>query len=138
MIDNTTSEVDIMVNYDGLTYCYKVKGKHMEKEFNDIEELFQYLDKLADTCDVALENNTRETKEVELDNVNHPTHYNKGTMECLDVIKACLSDSEFKGFLKGNVLKYMYRKGDKGDALEDLNKACWYAKKLMEQEKDGL
>lgn len=137
MIDSTTSEVDIIFNYDGLTNYCKFKGKHMEKEFNDIEELFQYLDKLADTCDVALENNARETKEVKLDNVNHPTHYNKGTMECLDVIKACLSSSEFRGFLKGNVMKYMYRKGDKGDALEDLNKACWYAKKLMEQE-DGL
>ena len=138
MIDNTTSEVDIIVNQGSLTNCYKLKGNHMEKEFNDIEELFQYLDKLADTPDDAIVNNTRETKEVKLDNINHPAHYNKGTMECLDVIKACLSNSEFRGFLKGNVMKYMYRKGDKGDALEDLNKACWYAKKLMEQEKDGL
>ena len=138
MIDSTTSEVDIIVNYDDLTNYCKVKGKHMEKEFNDIEEVFQYLDKLTYIPDDAIVNNTRETKEVKLDNVNHPAHYNKGTMECLDVIKACLSESEFKGFLKGNVMKYMYRKGDKGDALEDLNKACWYAKKLMEQEKDGL
>lgn len=84
--------------------------------------------------DNAIVNNARETKEARLDNVNHPIHYNLGTMECLDVIKACLSKSEFKGFLKGNVMKYMYRKGDKGDALEDLNKACWYAKKLIEQE----
>lgn len=134
MIDNTTSEVDIMINYDGLGYHYKIK--HIEKEFHTIEFLLQYLDRLA-TAEIAIVNNTRETKEAKLDNVNHPTHYNKGTMECLDVIKACLSDSEFKGFLKGNVLKYMYRKGDKGDALEDLNKACWYAKKLKEQE-DGL
>ena len=137
MIDNTTSEVDIIFNYDSLINCYKLKGNHMEKEFNDIEELFQYLDKLVDTPEDAIVNNTRETKEVKLDNINHPAHYNKGTMECLDVIKACLSNSEFRGFLKGNVMKYMYRKGDKGDALEDLNKACWYAKKLMEQE-DGL
>lgn len=133
MIDNTTSEVAIInVNYNGLTYCYKVR-----KGFNAIEGLLQHLDRLA-TAEIAIANNARETKEVELDNVNHPTHYNKGTMECLDVIKACLSTAEFKGFLKGNVLKYMYRKGDKGDALEDLNKACWYAKKLKEQEKDGL
>lgn len=133
MIDNTTSEVAIInVNYKGLIYCYKVK--HIE--FKTIESLLQYLDRLA-IAEITLANNVRETKEVELDNVNHPTHYNKGTMECLDVIKACLSKSEFKGFLKGNVLKYMYRKGDKGDALEDLNKACWYAKKLKEQE-DGL
>lgn len=132
MIDNTTSEVDIMVNYDGLGYHYKIK--HIE--FHAIEFLLQYLDRLA-IAEIAIVNNTRETKEAKLDNVNHPTHYNKGTMECLDVIKACLSNSEFKGFLKGNVLKYMYRKGDKGDALEDLNKACWYAKKLKEQE-DGL
>ena len=88
--------------------------------------------------DDAIVNNTRETKEVRLDNVNHPKHYNTGAMECLDVIKACLSSSEFRGFLKGNVLKYMYRKGDKGDALEDLNKACWYAKKLIEQEKKEI
>lgn len=135
MIDNTTSEVAIInVNYNDLTYCYKIK--HIEKEFNTIEFLLQYLNRLA-TAEVAIVNNTKETKEVKLDNVNHPVHYNKGTMECLDVIKACLSKSEFKGFLKGNVLKYMYRKGDKGDALEDLEKACWYAKKLMEQE-DGL
>lgn len=87
------------------------------------------------TDDNSIENNAREAKEVKLDNVNHPAHYTKGTLECLDVIKACLSDSEFEGFLKGNVLKYMYRKGDKGDALEDLEKACWYAKKLIEQEK---
>ena len=134
MIDNTTSEVAIInINYNGLTYCYKVK--HIE--FKTIESLLQYLDRLA-IAEITLENNARVTKEAKLDNVNHPTHYNKGTMECLDVIKACLSDSEFKGFLKGNVLKYMYRKGDKGDALEDLNKACWYAKKLKEQEKDGL
>lgn len=133
MIDNTTSEVDIMVNYDGLGYHYKIK--HIE--FHTIEFLLQYLDRLA-IAEISIVNNTRETKEAKLDNVNHPTHYNKGTMECLDVIKACLSKSEFKGFLKGNVMKYMYRKGDKGDALEDLNKACWYAKKLMEQEKDGL
>ena len=137
MIDNTTSEVDIIFNYDSLTNCYKLKGNHMKKEFNDIEELFQYLDKLVDTPDDAV-NNTRETKEVKLDNINHPAHYNKGTMECLNVIKACLTESEFRGFLKGNVMKYLYRKAAKGDALEDLNKACWYAKKLMEQEKDGL
>lgn len=105
-----------------------------EKELEELKELFQYLDKLTNTHDDAIVNNTREIKEARLDNVNHPTHYNKGAMECLDVIKACLSDSEFRGFLKGNVMKYMYRKGDKGDALEDLNKACWYAKKLMKQE----
>ena len=38
-------------------------------------------------------------------NVNHPAHYQSGQIECIECIEAQLSAEEFRGFLKGNVLK---------------------------------
>ncbi|MEK0176145.1 DUF3310 domain-containing protein [Tetragenococcus halophilus] len=64
------------------------------------------------------------------DNVNHPNHY-QGDIETIDYIKDKLTDEEFRGFVKGNVLKYVSREGLKnGD--EDLKKSDWYLNKLIE------
>ena len=43
------------------------------------------------------------------DNVNSPAHYLKGKKETIDVIKDCMTDDEYHGYLKGNVLKYVSR-----------------------------
>lgn len=64
------------------------------------------------------------------DNVNHPQHYTSGDIECIDAIKASMSAEAFKGFLKGNVLKYMWRYEHKG-GKESLEKAQWYLNKLI-------
>ena len=64
------------------------------------------------------------------DNVNHPKHYKSGTLECIEAIEAQMSAEEFRGFLKGNVLKYLWREKQKGGA-ESLMKAEWYLKKLI-------
>ena len=40
--------------------------------------------------------------------------------ETLDVLKCCLSESEYIGFLKGNILKYKLR--SKGQDLKDIEK----------------
>lgn len=68
-----------------------------------------------------------------IDNVNHPSHYNKGGVECIDAIKASMSEEAFKGFLKGNVLKYVFRYEDKEKPLEDLEKGKWYLQKLISE-----
>ena len=71
------------------------------------------------------------------DNVNHPKHYCKGGLECIQVIKAQLTPEQNKGYLYGNVLKYMWRWQDK-NGLEDLRKAEHYLKWLIEEvEKNG-
>ena len=62
--------------------------------------------------------------------VTKPYHYTQGGIECIDAIKASMSDEEFKGFLKGNVMKYIWRYENK-DKLQDLNKAMWYLNKLI-------
>lgn len=72
-------------------------------------------------------------KEQEPDNVNHPSHYTSGEIECIDAIKASMSAEAFRGFLKGNVIKYAWRYMDKGKPAEDLKKAEWYLKKLIKE-----
>tara|TARA_R100000963_G_C4631599_1_gene96564 strand:+ start:839 stop:1105 length:267 start_codon:yes stop_codon:yes gene_type:complete len=70
------------------------------------------------------------------DNVNHPPHYNRGVIETIDIIKNSMSSSEFEGYLQGNVIKYICRYRYKGTSLEDLQKAEWYIKKLIEEVED--
>jgi hypothetical protein len=65
------------------------------------------------------------------DPVNSPIHYVDGNgVECIDAIEASMSTEEFKGFLKGNVQKYVWRYSQKNGA-EDLKKAKWYLERLI-------
>lgn len=67
------------------------------------------------------------------DMVNHPDHYKAANgVECIDVIEEFLSPDEFRGYLKGQVLKYLFRAGKKDPAkeTEDYEKAGWYIRKL--------
>ena len=59
------------------------------------------------------------------DNIN-PAHYKVGGIETIDFIEAKLTAEEYRGYLRGNVLKYMSRADHKGDRLENLKKAQWY------------
>ncbi|KRM73023.1 hypothetical protein FC34_GL000744 [Lacticaseibacillus brantae DSM 23927] len=56
-------------------------------------------------------------------------------METIDVIKASMQGDEFRGFLKGNIFKYISRYRKK-NGVEDLHKAQWYVEKLTEYEMD--
>ena len=67
------------------------------------------------------------------DPVNHPPHYKTGEIECIDAIKASMSDEQFIGYLKGNVQKYVWRMSYKGRPVEDLRKARWYLDKMIEE-----
>lgn len=64
------------------------------------------------------------------DQINHPDHYTQGKIECIDALEAALSPDEFKGFLKGNVMKYLWRSEHK-NGKQDLEKAKWYLEKLL-------
>lgn len=61
--------------------------------------------------------------------IKHPKHYNlfaDDSLESIDAIRMLLTPEEFKGFLKGNVLKYRFRAGGKDDTLQDIGKAKQY------------
>jgi len=53
--------------------------------------------------------------------INHPKHYNKGSIEVIDAI----ADWDLN-FCMGNVVKYVSRHKHKDDSLGDLKKARWY------------
>ena len=54
------------------------------------------------------------------DSIN-PQHYRQhpSGVECIEVTQHC-------NFCIGNAIKYLWRAGLKGDAVEDLRKAAWY------------
>ena len=54
-----------------------------------------------------------------------------GKKETIDVIQDCMTDDEYHGYLKGNVLKYVSRYKFKGEPLQDLEKANWYLGRLI-------
>lgn len=70
------------------------------------------------------------------DPVNHPSHYTSGDVECIDAIRASMSHEAYCGYLKGNIMKYLWRYGQKGKPVEDLEKAHWYLVHLMEEVKN--
>lgn len=73
------------------------------------------------------------------DPVNHPNHYASGGIECIEAIKSSMSEEAFKGYLKGNVQKYLWRYEKKVAPIEDLHKAQVYLGWLIEanKHKDG-
>ena len=67
---------------------------------------------------------------VQPDPVNHPAHYTHGGIETIDFIQAKLTPEEFRGYLKGNILKYGSRLGHKENDMQDAGKLAWYTNKL--------
>lgn len=79
-----------------------------------------------DTSPERVEN---EEENVHADMVNDPPHYKQGDVECIDAIKAALTPDEWRGYCKGNALKYIWRERHKGGD-ESLQKAIWYLNRL--------
>ena len=52
-------------------------------------------------------------------------------IECIAAIQAALGPN-FKYYLQGNIMKYLWRFDYKGKPLEDLQKAEWYLNTLIE------
>ena len=75
--------------------------------------------------------------EITYDSVNAPAHYLHGRKETIDVITDCMTNDEFHGYLKGNILKYVSRYKFKGEPLEDLQKANWYLNRLIKEVSNG-
>ena len=72
-----------------------------------------------------------------MDNVKHPSHYCKGGIECIDAIKAAISDinDPYEAYCTGNIIKYAWRWSAK-NGVEDLDKLIQYAEFIKEYRKD--
>lgn len=82
-------------------------------------------------------NNVEPTKTSD-DVVNHPSHYETGKFECIDVMEEAIGREDVKGFCICNAFKYIYRCCHKHQSpLEDVKKAIWYLNKFVELEEGG-
>jgi len=75
----------------------------------------------------------------EVDNVNHPQHYNNGKVECIEAMEAMSRGSKVDthtAYLWQNAFKYLWRWPYK-NGKEDLKKAVWYINRIIERENNG-
>lgn len=66
----------------------------------------------------------------QVDLVNLPPHYRQSEIECIDAIKSALTADEYRGYLKGNCIKYTWRERFK-NGVQDIQKLQWYASELI-------
>lgn len=73
----------------------------------------------------------KQENQMSADMVNEPPHY-KGVrgVECIEAIEAMGCGVEF---CRANAVKYLWRLGKKGEALEDAKKCSWYVQRLIKQ-----
>ena len=72
------------------------------------------------------------------DNVNHPSHYTQGGVECIEALKA--GTATLKGIdavCTANAIKYLWRWKEK-NGVEDLEKAKWYINRLIIEQKTDV
>lgn len=64
------------------------------------------------------------------DNPVTPDYYKAGGVETIDYLHAFLTEDEFNGFCKGNIIKYVSRANRK-NGVEDIRKARDYIRYLI-------
>ena len=67
--------------------------------------------------------------------VSHPSHYNQGGVECIDALDACGFGLDF---CVGSALKYLWRFKEKGNPIQDLEKARWYIDHAVQCLNNGI
>ena len=70
------------------------------------------------------------------DCVNHPSHYETGKFESIEVMEETQGIDAVKNFCICNAFKYLYRHANK-NGLEDIKKARWYLDKYIEISEKG-
>ena len=65
-----------------------------------------------------------------VDSVNHPSHYTSGKIEVIDFI-----EDKHLNFNRGNAVKYISRAGkkDANAEIDDLRKAKWYIEREIKR-----
>ena len=98
----------------GDNYKLTVVKKAMPAEEEEMGQMMDALDKKTDEA------------------VN-PKHYHvEGIPEAIYLMTHLMNKEKLEGFLWGNIVKYAYRYGRKGDKAETAGKIAWYAKRLEE------
>lgn len=86
--------------------------------------------------DICKVDNASVEKEEEVINPINPSHYRaEGIPEAIEIMRGLMTDEQLEGFLWGNIIKYAYRYGRKGDTqgakTETAAKIKWYADAMI-------
>ena len=108
-------------------YEQNIDWKKVEENANNVAKMYHEEWEKRLKSKEGIDLNTTESS----DQVNHPSHYTRGEIECIDAIRASMTPVEFQAYCKGNVMKYIWRYVDKG-GVEDLEKARVYLNWMIE------
>ena len=88
---------------------------------------------LADEDDEGTVERMEDALNKKVEDAVNPSHYRvEGLPDAIDIINHLMHREQYEGFLWGNILKYAYRYGRKGDKAETAGKIEWYARQLKE------
>ena len=119
-----------IVRFDGLTVGEVVYG--FENWLPDYAKSDNWTEHTDDSGWVQVPNPDLVT-DIDNNKAKNPNskHYELWeNFEAIDVIKLALTDEEYKGFLKGNILKYQLRLGKKDDVSKEIEKIKDYQREL--------
>ena len=102
--------------------CPVPSGTHVVLRRQDGKELagpagrfgWQWGVELCEDCDIAAYRVLDSEQPASPKPTPPNAHYRQGDIECIDAIRAALTDEEWRGYCKGNVLKYVWREKHKG------------------------
>lgn len=115
---------------DKLTVVESAMSKDAELDSTSLEGID--LSKEDDTGVVERMMNALDKK---TEDAINPSHYKvKGLSESHEIMNHLMHREQLEGFYWGNIIKYAYRYGRKGDKAETAGKIAWYAAKLKELE----
>ena len=115
-VSTFTANGDLVQAATSPTYTLTVVESAMSKDTEVVDRMMDALDKKTD------------------DAIN-PSHYKvKGLPEAHEIMNHLMHREQLEGFYLGNIIKYAYRYGRKGDKAETAGKIAWYATKLKELE----
>jgi hypothetical protein len=85
----------------------------------------------------VMRNAERAQQEQRMNDPVNPSHYKKGEIEAIDAIKSALTEDEWRGFLKGTAIAYLWRLGHKDAVEQDARKTLWYVSWLAGKDPRG-
>ena len=116
-------------------YDTKKKKVYFNVEVVDLlnkqQDIINELQSIINHC----KRKTESEKKMNEEKSEEPFYYNSNGLSPNQAFEqGLISNEEFIGFIKGNVIKYVVRCGKKGDPIDDINKAISYLqllKKIM-------
>ena len=128
--DGLSKPVEAMVLEceDGIPYPYRVNFEYNGEVIDDLA----CDEELSPLEPEQLRQREQFFNDLEPDMVNHPPHYANKDPETINMIRAVLTEEEFIGGLKWQILKYRDRAHDKGNYEQDMAKAKFYYNLLQE------